>query len=210
MGDFLEITKAYYKWHLYFFVVSITAICGLLSLLNGIFLLISIMGLGLTYMFRDIQLGWSDRKILNLMTYRSSTRTTYTPLEQKMLNKYFGEKTRNEIIITQDQIKKVFHKILGLEALIIIIISILLIPYALAFLAPSTLPTTYSMSGLVNSVEYRYAAGLFGLPSTNPSETIIHFQNDNLILKTYVQLSIGYNYTIKYDSNGKCVSIMRY
>lgn len=194
LNRFVEIVKVYFKYHIFYWIISMAIFCFQLILLFPGLLIFIIAGYGLLMVGKDLHFGWSGDKIRNLIMYKSLTKKELTPLELEVLNKHFGKHERKEIIRDESVKKKALYKVLVID----ILMFLLLIPGLMPILtnSESNNMQVYTVTGKVLMVDFTLQTQFM----TSKRETRIYFHNGSITFPGEISLEIGKNYTIYYKS----------
>lgn len=162
-----------------------------------------------------MEFGWSTAKIRNFLLYKQINKTPLTPLENDVIQRYFGRNQRKELISDLHQRKQALIRIVLID---ILVISLMLgtLPNTLNVIYPIDVGSNITpsqiltLTGKVITLEYRFSStNFFGMEfkSASPTITVIHLNTSSLMLDGNIQLELGQTYTITYDNRTKkCVS----
>lgn len=105
LSSFIEFCRAYVnKLHFYTWVINLlTFLIGLTTYAPFIVIALLILTMFI-WLFKGINFGWSNQKINNLLRYKELIgEKTFTPLEQEILDRYFGKHQRKQLIIEEEK-----------------------------------------------------------------------------------------------------------
>jgi len=207
LSEFSEILMVYYKKHIYFWNLAFLIVSGYLTLVNPIFLVLPLALPGLIWLKKNFEFGWSTQKIRNLLIYKELTKRELTPLENEVVQRYFGKRERTKLILSHDKVRSVGKKVYAVDFIIICLIATSSTLTALPIINSSTNnnSTDYEILqayGQLIGLEYLYRSTWLGT-SANPTTTIIHLHNVSIALTGNIILELGQNYTISFNNGTK-------
>jgi len=193
IGEFVEIVKVYFKYHIYLWIICVAIFCLLLTLMFPQFLIFIIAGYAILMIGKDLKFGWSGDKIRNLLMYKNLTKSELTPMELEVLDKHFGRHERKKIIMDHTVRRKALRKVLLIDILMLCLSLSILIPFGTR--GQSNNPKVFSVSGKVLMVEFAYETGFM----SQTRQTRIYFHNGSILLHNEISLEIGKYYRIWYE-----------
>lgn len=106
MSRFWEFVKGYRKIHLTLWIISGTASLFLLSFIIPNVIILLLGGGMILWVYKQVQIGWTDQKIHNLLLYKQITQEKFSLLEQEVIDRYLGRFQRREQVLDLDMKKK--------------------------------------------------------------------------------------------------------